>query len=354
MTKLSDIIAARIAHDGPMDVGTFMALALAHPQHGYYTTRDPIGAAGDFTTAPEISQMFGELIGAWAADLWHRMGSPPSFVLAEAGPGHGTLMADALRATRSVPGFHRAMQLHLLEVSDTLKERQARALADYRPLWHTTMDSLMYAGAVPIILIANEFFDALPVRQLQRDKGGWMERRVGADGQGGFAFGLAPAPEDLMAMVPPRIGHLARDGDVFEPSPARSHVMARLCNGLHRRGGAALIVDYGHAEAGLGDTLQALKNHAYVSIFETPGEADLTSHVDFEVLAAEAVKASCTAFGPAEQGAFLNALGIGPRAQKLGADAQAALQRLTDPKQMGRLFKVMAVTAGHRVVPAGF
>ncbi len=362
MTRLADILASRIRHNGPMDVGTFMGVVLAHPRHGYYTSRDPIGAGGDFTTAPEISQMFGEMIGAWAADLWLRLGSPAPFTLAEAGPGHGTLMADALRATRNVPGFHRALRLHLLEVSPVLKDKQALVLGAYDPVWHEDAEAWLRAGEGPLILIANEFFDALPVRQLQRGGGRWHERRISLDGNNRLIFDLAEAEPALAAMVPPHLDHMAREGDIFEIAPARCGFMTHFCAALRRRGGAALIVDYGHAAPGLGDTLQAMRHHAFVPVLDTPGEADLTTHVDFSALAQAARQSGCQTFGPVGQGAFLEALGIHERAQALKAvsgprqilDIGTALQRLTSDGQMGGLFKVMAVTAGHDIIPAGF
>ncbi len=350
---LLDIIAREIAHNGPMDVGAFMMLALGHPRFGYYMNRDPLGASGDFTTAPEVSQMFGELVGAWAADQWQGMGAPISFTMAEAGPGRGTLMSDLLRATRGVPGFHDSLSLHLLETSPTLRERQADVLKGWKPAWHDDPSVFLESGGGPLIMVANEFLDALPIRQLQKEKGRWQERRIGIGAENTLVFGLGPTDPALTAKIPDHLSEMARDGDIYEIAPARSAFMEALCEALRLRGGAALLIDYGHSSPGLGDTLQAIKNHGYVPVLEEPGQVDLTAHVDFSALMDIAHRTGCETAPVMTQGEFLTGLGLKERAavlegkasaqQKL--DIRAAVHRLADDAQMGKLFKVMVVTA---------
>lgn len=357
---LADIVRLSIAKNGPMDVGDFMALALGHPEYGYYMNRDPFGSEGDFTTAPEVSQMFGELIGAWAADLWQKLGEPKQCVLAEAGPGRGTLMADALRATARLAAFQAAKSIHLLETSPVLREKQAANLPGETE-WHTDAGSFFKAGDGPLILIANEFLDALPVRQLQMDRGGWRQRMIGLDADGKFIFVHGPADPALVVQIPVHLAGTARQGDVFEVAPERSRFMTQLCDTLTARGGGALIIDYGHASPGLGESMQAMKNHGFVGLFDNPGNTDITAHVDFSALADIARNAGYRMYGPVGQGAFLESLGIRQRAETLIAradekqimDINAALQRLTASGHMGTLFKVMAVTSGN-FEPAGF
>lgn len=335
-----DRLKQDILHNGPVDVGTFMGRVATH----YYGTRDPFGTGGDFTTAPEISQMFGELLGAWAADVWTQMGRPNPFVLAECGPGRGTLMADALRATAKVPGFHAAADIRLIEMSPVLKEKQQATLRDHKVFWHERLEDVPEGR--PMILLANEFFDALPVRQFQKQGGRWHERVIGLDERGALQFGLVPAD----GFAPDA------DGDFCEVSQAGRDIVRALCRRLIRTGGAALVIDYGYVK-GSGETLQAVKAHRPVPVLETPGEADLTAHVDFAALAVVAAREGATVRGPAAQGAFLHRLGIGQRAaalrQNAAAEIDEALKRLADPAEMGELFKVMAF-CGPGVDPAGF
>ena len=339
-----------IEAEGPLSVARYMTLCLSHPQYGYYVTRDPLGVAGDFTTAPEISQMFGELIGLWAAAIWQAMGSPPRVLLAELGPGRGTLMADALRAARVVPAFRAAAEVHLVEMSPVLRARQLETLSGggVSATWHADVAELPDA---PLIVIANEFFDALPVNQAVKTDSGWHERMVGIDAQGRLAFGLAPDPiRQFERLLPERLRD-APAGAVFEWRP--DHVLVELCRRLLRFGGAALVIDYGHAASGFGDTLQAVRRHSFADPLLAPGESDLTSHVDFEALRNAAVHCGAGVCGPIGQGAFLRGLGIEARAARLRANASAeqaasvdaALARLTGfgPGQMGELFKVLAV-----------
>jgi NADH dehydrogenase [ubiquinone] 1 alpha subcomplex assembly factor 7 len=351
----------RIALAGPLTVADYMAEALGHPQHGYYRTRDPLGAAGDFVTAPEISQMFGELIGLWAAVVWQSAGAPDPLHFVELGPGRGTLAVDAARAAKRVPGFAEAVRLHLVETSPVLRRAQEAALAGsvlrHAPRWHDGVETLPEG---PRLVVANEFFDALPIRQFQRAADGWRERLVDADAGGGLLFVLGP-PRPVEPLVPLPLRDAAV-GAVVEASPAAIGLMAALAGKVAAGGIAALIVDYGHAASGAGDTLQAVHRHAFADVLAEPGEADLTAHVDFAALARVAAEAGCAVHGPVGQGAFLNALGIAERAAVLArsdggrhADAvRAAATRLTAPDAMGTLFKVLAVTAPDVPEPPGF
>jgi len=362
VTPLAQRLAARIARQGPLTVAEFMAAVLTNPEHGYYMTGDPLGAGGDFTTAPEISQMFGELIGLWCVDCWQALGEPAPVHLVELGPGRGTLMADALRAAKLAPGFLRAIRLHLVEVSPALRVRQEATLSETPlaepPRWHA------HLGAVPegpLLLLANEFFDALPIRQFEKTPHGWCERLVRLDDAGtGFAFTLAP-PGPLAALIPPALRQASQDS-VAEVSPAGTCLGVEIGRRLAAHGGAALIVDYGPTEPSGRPTLQAVRRHKPQAVLEAPGSADLTAHVDFAALAQAARDADALAHGPVTQGAFLAALGIAERATALtkeatsaqSSDIAAAVKRLTDPTEMGELFKVLALTGPASRPPAGF
>ena len=343
---MDEILKNLIREKGPIDIAEFMGLALGHPAHGYYMKGDPFGARGDFTTAPEISQMFGEMVAAWIMDVWQQMGSPV-FTLLECGPGRGTLMADIMRATKNVPGFHDSAKVHLLEISPALRAMQAAALENYAPEWHVNLETLPDR---PMIVIANEFLDALPVRQLIHTADGWKERVVGI-ANGNFAFDTKELPFNLPVD--------AAEGAIFEISPVRSQFVTDLVKKLN---GAVLIIDYGHSESGIGDTLQALKSHKYISPLEEIGNADLTTHVDFHAVKLAAEAAGAEVSGPVEQGAFLKDLGIAQRAEILTLratpaqkfDIEKALQRLTDSSQMGSLFKVMGLTNGQNLSLPGF
>jgi len=365
MQSLLDHLRARLEREGAMTVADFMGEALTHPWSGYYMHGDPFGApgpqGGDFITAPEISQMFGELIGVWCADTWMRLGRPSPCQLVELGPGRGTLMADALRATRQVPGFHDALQVKLVEISPALRERQREALGNHSVTW---LDNVGQIPEAPLLLIANEFFDALPVRQFEQTgpggEGGWAERVVVLDSKGSLAFALAgPSPANR-PLIPAALRD-APPGSVVEVCPAALNIAAFLGHRLARQPGAALVIDYGPAQSTAGPTLQALRRHRRHEVLEAPGTADLTAHVDFASLAQAATQAGCTAHGPVGQGAFLTALGIELRAAQLaqaapGAAAAltAARRRLTDPEQMGSLFKALALTPRGFPPPAGF
>jgi SAM-dependent MidA family methyltransferase len=347
--SLDDKLRARIAQSGPMSVADYMAECLLDPEHGYYTTRDPLGAAGDFTTAPEISQMFGELVGLCLAQGWMDQGAPEAIVLAELGPGRGTLMADILRATWSVPGFHDAARVALVEASPTLRDRQQATLAGYGVTWADRVEDLPPG---PLFLVANEFFDALPVRQFQRDGAAWRERQVGVvDGQLAFGLGGPTDPAPLSRFDD------AAEGDLVELRPAGDAVMAEIDARLSAQGGAALIIDYGDWRS-LGDTLQAVAGHERADPLIDPGTADLTAHVDFEALALAAPRLIHSRLTP--QGVFLERLGITARAQALArrlegdplANHVAAHRRLTHPDEMGTLFKTLAfVPEGAPMLP---
>ncbi len=361
MTPLARILRRRIARHGPITVARFMAEALGHPRHGYYRRRDPLGRAGDFITAPEISQLFGDMLGLWCADQWDRMGRPRPLNLVELGPGRGTLMADALRAAKVKPGFRAAIELHLVETSPMFRDRQRRALAAASPTWH---DRLETVPAGPMLLLANEFFDALPVHQLQLTARGWRERLVGLEPEGeAFRLVLADRPAPAAARVPPRLCAAALPADsVVEVAPAGTDLARAIGARLTADGGAALIVDYGHAASAPGDTLQAVRGHRRHPPLDDPGRADLTAHVDFAALAHAAAEGGAGAHGPVTQGAFLKALGIETRMARLvagatpaqAAEIRAGCRRLLDQGAMGALFKVLALCPRDMPAPAGF
>ncbi len=338
MTPLGDLVLARIRAAGPITLADYMAECLLHPEHGYYTTRDPFGVAGDFITAPEISQMFGELVGLCLAQSWLDQGAEP-FTLAELGPGRGTMMADVLRATRGVPGFHDAMTVCLIEASAALRQRQQATLSGHVVRW---LDGVQDLPAGPLYLVANEFFDALPIRQFQRDGTLWRERLV-TQTDGRLTFGLtAPA---RIAALSPRLADTA-DGQIVELCPAAPAIIAEVGQRIAAFGGTALVVDYGDWQS-RGDTFQALKSSVFTDPFAEPGRADLTAHVDFAALAT----ASPTDHAFTTQGAFLHRLGIAARSARLAQSLSgpalqshlAATHRLTDAQEMGTLFKVLAL-----------
>jgi len=361
MTPLEADIRRIIAVDGPMSVAAFMALCLGHPLHGYYTTRDPFGRGGDFTTAPEVSQMFGELIGLWAAALWQAMGTPARLALVELGPGRGTLMADALRAARAVPAFRPALRVHLVETSPALQRFQQERLAglDLPIAWCRDVAELPDR---PLIVIANEFFDALPVHQAVKAAGGWHERMIGLGRDGALAFALHPDPIPGFEAIAPGGLAGAPAGSLYEWRSGE--VVADLARRVARNGGAALAIDYGHVDSAVGETLQAVRRHAFADPLATPGEVDLTAHVDFAALARTAARAGARVHGPIPQGEFLRRLGIEARAAALkaaatpalAADIDAALARLAGAGRdaMGELFKAVAVADPKLGAVAGF
>jgi NADH dehydrogenase [ubiquinone] 1 alpha subcomplex assembly factor 7 len=352
MTPLAALLIERIREGGPISVADYMAECLLHPVHGYYTTRDPFGAAGDFTTAPEISQMFGELVGLALAQAWLDQGAPSPFTLAELGPGRGTLMADILRATRGVPGFHAAARVTLVEASPVLRRKQEKTISRGHDLGLRWIEAAGDLAEQPLFLVANEFFDALPIHQFQFQNGHWHERLIGLR-DGKLAFGLAERGQRTVGLLADRqhdVGLVIEDGRIGR------FVMKQVHHRLHHHGGLALVIDYGGWRS-KGDTLQALRAHAYDHPLAHPGEADLTAHVDFEPLTAIGMAHAYTT-----QGAFLNALGIGARAERLARNLtgatleshRAAHRRLTHPAEMGSLFKVLALTRADAPPPPGF
>ncbi len=351
-------IAALIAAQGPITVAQFMTMALHDAEGGYYATRDPLGR--DFTTAPEISQMFGEMLGLWCAAAWRDQGCPKNPMLVELGPGRGSLMADALRALRAqkaLPDFCDGLELVMVEASPVLRALQEKALANANVniRWATHFDDSM--AQRPLFVLANEFFDALPIRQFVRTARGWCERMVTQAG-GKLAFALAPlvTPPSLIPKAD------APDGGVHEVSASSTALAGEIARVIAAKGGAALFLDYGHGEAaGHGETLQAIGGGGFADVLAQPGAQDITAHVDFAALADAARHAGAAVHGPLGQGAFLNRLGMGARAQQLAtanpnaaADVQAALARLTSPAQMGELFKALAILPPSAPTPPGF
>lgn len=351
MMTLKNHIIARISAEGPMRLDAYMSTCLLHPDLGYYTSRTPFGRAGDFVTAPEISQMFGELIGLCIAQTWLDQGSPAPFTLAELGPGRGTLMADALRAAGRVAGFAEAAQVVLVDASEKLRQVQRATLSGQNIRWIETVADLPHQ---PLFVIANEFFDALPIRQFVRAGPHWQERQIGLQNDS-LVMGLGPA------LHRPELASRAedtKDGDLVETCTIAQTITALLAERINGFGGAALIIDYGDWRS-LGDTLQAVQDHKPADVLAHPGQADLTAHVDFEALAQAATPCSFGRVTP--QGVFLERLGITGRAQqlaaKMGGDALenhiAAHRRLTHPAEMGNLFKVMAFVPQGRAQPPG-
>ena len=353
-------IRARITAHGPLPVADYMTLCLAHPEHGYYMTRDPLGARGDFITAPEVSQMFGELIGVWMAAVWRQMDGPPRVRLVELGPGRGTLMSDALRALKVMPAFLVAATLHLVEISPVLKAKQREMLSGVAvPVsWHASFDEVPEG---PAIVIANEFFDALPVHQAVKTPRGWCERCVGLDAEA-LVFTHTREPTTNFATRLPGSARDAPEGAIFEWRD--DNAAAALGNRLAQQGGAALVIDYGHAQSTVGDTLQAVGHHAFASTLAAPGELDLTAHVDFDALMRASMSAGAATFGPLTQGELLQRLGIAARAAKLKSKASAeaagqidaAMARLAGSgrSDMGALFKAIALAHPALGVPPAF
>src|SRR6185312_4590958 len=339
-------IAALIAAQGPISVAQFMTLALHDAEAGYYATRDPFGRGGDFITAPEISQMFGEMLGLWCGQAWVDQGCPKNTKLVELGPGRGTLMADALRALKRVPGFLAEVDVVMVEASPTLREIQRERLKDSgaRIRWTAHFD----ISDAPLLLLANEFFDALPIRQYVKTARGWCERMVVLK-EGALDFALAPQITPAAAIPASRAG--APDGGVYEASPAATALIAEIARIISTQGGAALLLDYGYDIVGFGETLQAVQGHQPRALLADPGRSDLSAHVDFAALAEAAHQQGAAIHGPKGQGAFLDALGIGVRAAKLSTanpeqagQIRRAVERLTAPDQMGTLFQVMALS----------
>ncbi|WP_312528274.1 SAM-dependent methyltransferase [Paracoccus sp. (in: a-proteobacteria)] len=355
-TPLAQLIAAGIRAGGPMRIDEYMQLCLLHPEHGYYATRDPFGAHGDFTTAPEISQMFGEMIGLALAQAWLDQGQPKPFTLAEIGPGRGTLMADLLRAIKIVPGMREAADVILIEASPHLRQLQRDKLGQVRHL-----DRIEDLPKQPLFLIANELFDALPIRQFQRARQGWSERIIALDPQGGLALGLAAPIKGLgdggLGDLLPQDDPDLPEGEIREICPLGVSIASGLGALVSQYGGAAIFIDYGTWD-GHGDSFQALRRHQPEDVLAHPGEADLTAHVDFAPLARAAHRQGAAVSGLVTQGAWLQAMGIATRAERLAAAGDAgamqALHRLTGGDEMGQLFKAMAIWSPKFPPPPGF
>lgn len=355
--SLHNLILNQIREQGPMTVAQFMELALGHPDYGYYMHRDPFGSKGDFITAPEISQIFGELIGAWAAMLWTQMGGG-EVALVELGPGRGTLMHDALRATRNIPAFHDHLCVSMVETSPKLRAMQRQKLLELHPRihWHDSVDDL---PALPAIIIANEFFDALPIRQYVRTHEGLKEKMVDIDPN---------APDCLtfslrnMGLQLVKGGAYSDDKAVIETSPAAREIIYTLAHHFKTYGGALLAIDYGYTGGSRGNTLQAVHQHGFHPVLVNAGEADITAHVDFDMLAAAAVESGLHSHGVISQGTFLLKLGAEMRTQVLlrnATDMQkeeiiTGVKRLVMPEHMGELFKVLCISADDSITPAGF
>lgn len=360
-TDLAARIARRIRAEGPLSVAAYMAMALHDPQAGYYRRRDPIGGGGDFITAPEISQIFGELIGLWCGDLWLRIGRPDPVLLVELGPGRGQLLDDFLRATATVPGFRRAIRLHLVEANPVLRAAQAARLAALSPETAVAFaDDVDAVPEAPSFLIANEFFDALPVRQFVKGRRHWAERLVALhDGRLVFAEGGESALAS--ALVPAGLRD-APPGAVVEISPAAASLAGAIGARLSRHPGAALIIDYGRCRPAIGATFAAVRRHRAAGVLDAPGLADLSAHVDFAALAEAAAEAGAAVYGPVAQGRFLCRLGAEHRLAALCSAAsperrsalEAGVARLIDPAEMGTLFKAMALVSPGLPAPAGF
>jgi NADH dehydrogenase [ubiquinone] 1 alpha subcomplex assembly factor 7 len=355
--KLTGKIARRIRTEGPLTLATYMAIALHDPVAGYYTKRVPIGPRGDFTTAPEISQIFGELIGLWCAELWRQMGRPDPVVLAELGPGSGQLMCDFLRAATAMPQFRRALRLHLVETSPILRAKQENQLAQAQPVWVERIEDLPDG---PMLLVANEFLDALPIRQFVRGCEHWSERMLGLDPEDRFVFIDCPESPAATLLVPERLRN-SEPGTVVEICPAALALASTLSGRFVRQRGAALFVDYGYSNGAPGPTLQAVQQHCHVSPLAAPGNTDLSAHVDFTALAEAARANGADIYGPTSQRQFLLVLGAELRLARLSARAtpnqrqalEGGLRRLLDPAEMGDLFKVIAMVSSG-LLPIGF
>jgi SAM-dependent MidA family methyltransferase len=350
LSPLHTEIKRLIRASGPMPVWRYMELCLWHPQHGYYISRDPLGREGDFTTAPEVSQMFGELLGLWAASVWKAIGSPQTFHLIELGPGRGTMMSDALRALRVLPPLYQTLSVHMVEINPVLREKQKATLAGVRDItWHERIEDVPEG---PSVIFANEYFDVMPIHQMVRRETGWHERVLTLDDEENFVYGLAPDPTPgFEALVPPLVS-AAPIGAIFEWRPD-AEIMT-LARRVRDQRGAALIVDYGHVRSDVGDTFQAIARHSFADPLKTPGLADITAHVDFDALARAAEAVGARAHGPVTQGDFLRRLGIETRAltlmqkasHEVSEDISSGLQRLIGGGRagMGSLFKVLGIS----------
>jgi SAM-dependent MidA family methyltransferase len=359
-SKLEAELKKLIASSGPMPVWRYMELCLTHPGYGYYVSRDPLGREGDFTTAPEVSQMFGELLGLWAASVWRAMDSPPALRLIELGPGRGTMMADALRALRVLPPLYQALSIDLVEINPVLREKQKATLSGVRNIaWHDRLDEIPPG---PSVILANEYFDVLPVHQVVKRETGWHERTVEIGADGALVFGASAEPMPRFEVLLPPLLRAAPVGAVFEWRPDAE--IMKIASRVRDDGGAVLIIDYGHLRSDAGDTFQAIARHSFADPLKNPGQADVTAHVDFQALVRAAEDLGARVHGPVAQGEFLKRLGIEARAATLmakttpevSADISGALKRLTEGGRggMGSMFKVVAISDPALTVLAGF
>jgi NADH dehydrogenase [ubiquinone] 1 alpha subcomplex assembly factor 7 len=361
--NLSQILAEKIKSKGPISVAEYMSQSLGHPDFGYYTNNNPFGLAGDFTTAPEISQMFGELIGLWCANTWVSLGKPNPFIIAELGPGRGTLMADALRALETVPECRQALNVHLVEFSPNLRIQQAKALAHINVTWHQTIYSLPHH---PTIFIANEFFDALPIDQFVQHNNNWYKRLICLDSNSSesepeFIFTLSsnPQPKDLF---PPSLREFNKNGTITEISLESCKIVEEIAARIDTNSGSALIIDYGYEDLSTANSLQAIYKQNYSSVLKNSGSSDLTAHVNFKLLVQSANIRDIKCWGTISQSVFLKRLGIEARACKLISSATPeqkksillACERLISDNQMGNLFKVLSIGDKTLGAPAGF
>jgi NADH dehydrogenase [ubiquinone] 1 alpha subcomplex assembly factor 7 len=359
-SPLQSEIKKLIRSSGPMPVWRYMELCLTHPQHGYYISRDPLGREGDFTTSPEVSQMFGELLGLWTASVWKTIGSPSLLRLIELGPGRGTMMADALRALRVLPPLYQALSIHLVEINPVLREKQKATLSGVRNIaWHDSIDGV---PGGPAVIFANEYFDVLPIHQAVKRETGWHERTVEIDSNGQLGFGFAAEPTPRFEVLLSPLVRAAPVGAVFEWRPDAE--IMKIATRVRDQGGAALIIDYGHVRSDAGDTFQAIARHSFADPLKNPGQADVTAHVDFQALVRAAEDIGARVHGPVPQGEFLKRLGIETRAVTLMAkttehevseDISSALKRLIGGGRggMGSMFKVLAVSAPNLTSLAG-
>lgn len=350
--SLAERLATRIRETGPISVAEYMTLCLLDPVDGYYPTRDPIGAGADFITAPEVSQMFGEMIGIWVAQVWAAMGEPDTLNLAEAGPGKGTMMADTLRVLSKVRGLNTALELHLIEASAALMAVQAQTLAPYPQAAHWC-DAIAKTGTGPLVLLGNEYLDCLPVRQFIFHRGRWHERMVGLDEAGAFIFSIAatPLPQTDVQLWLSHVGEPHEDM-LVEVRPGVHTLVQELADRAEQVPMAALFIDYGPARFEPGDTLQAVSAHEKVSPLSRPGEVDMTARVDFSEISRLAKAQGLQVLGPVTQAGFLAQMGLMQRAAALTSarpdqrgKIARQLHRLTDAQEMGDLFKVIAVTS---------
>ena len=354
MSTLLDTLIRRIKISGPITVADFMSDCLMHPKYGYYQREKVFGTDGDFTTSPEISQMFGEMVGLWLIDRWQAIGSPPEFNLVECGPGRGTLMADILHAAAKQADFIKAASVVFVEKSKQLKSEQKKRVAG--ALWIEDISALPEG---PTLLVANEFFDALPIHQFQKNDGLWLERTIGIkDGKLCWSLG---APSAALSIMPKSL-NASENGSIVELCPAAMSTAGTIAAHIAKFSGAALIIDYGYDKSAAGDTFQAMKDHHYTDPLNNIGTSDLTSHVNFDMIGQAAQQMGVTTHGPVAQGTFLMSIGMWERAMHLSQDVDtkekehilSCLVRLTSPDQMGELFRVLALTSIEQTKVAGF